>query len=182
MDDWGMLVKMFLEGLGNDLLIVSLSAIFPLMVGIGLTTLLHFTRRTPVPKIFRYLAIFTEGLAPTVILLICYFEILLNAPGVVGAVVALSVCFAGYMVFRYDERDSLLKNILVNGIGLVADLFKWSFSILGYVAIVDITRAANLYRCTTYSMWTPFLLLLVITFAILAFLYLVRQICKDVIK
>ena len=53
--------SLILSGLGNDLLVVILAALLPLMVGVGLTILMHFTRKTALPKVFRYVSILTEG-------------------------------------------------------------------------------------------------------------------------
>ncbi len=176
------LIPMLFLGLGNDLLVTVISIILPLNIGIAFTILMHFTRKSPLPKVFRFLSILTEGLAPTVILMLFYFCVFVTGSALIPAIVALSICFMGYMIFRYDGRDSLVKNIVVNGIGLVVDMLKWCFCILGYVGIMNIVKAANTYAYRTYSFFLPILLLLIISFIILAVLYIIRQICKEFMK
>ena len=177
------LIPMLFSGLGNDLLVTVISIILPLNIGIAFTILMHFTRKSPLPKVFRFLSILTEGLAPLSVLLFFYFCVFTSRNNVlIPAIVALSICFMGYMIFRYDGRDSLIKNIVVNGIGLVVDMLKWCFCILGYVGIMNIVNAANRYAIRTYSFFLPILLLLIISFIILAVLYIIRQICKEFMK
>ena len=177
------LIPMLFSGLGNDLLVTVISIILPLNIGIAFTILMHFTRKSPLPKVFRFLSILTEGLAPLSVLLFFYFCVLASCNNaLVPAIVALSICFMGYMIFRYDGRDSLIKNIVVNGIGLVADMLKWCFCILGYVGIMNIVKAANTYASRTYSFFLPILFILIISFIILSVLYIIRQICKEFMK
>ncbi len=179
---------MLIKGLGTDLLITILAVIFPLIVGVGLTVLMHFTRKSALPKIFRYISILTEGLCPVCILLMTYFtlpQILQYSLAIKPAFasgVALSLCFMGYMAFRYDERDSLVKNIVVNGIGLVADMLKWCFGVAFLIGVSDLISAARNYAASTYLFFMPYFSVTVIIFLILAVLYIIRQICKDFIK
>ena len=177
------LIPMLFTGLGNDFLVTVISIILPLNIGIALTILMHFTRKSPLPKIFRFLSILTEGLAPTAVLIFSHFCVFSSSNSrFIPASVALSLCFMGYMIFRYNEQNSLVKNIVVNGIGLIADMLKWCFCILGYVGIINLTKAANVYAGRTFDYFLPILLLLTISFIILAVLYIIRQICKEFMK
>ncbi len=173
-----------IRGFGYDLLVTVLSVFFPLLVGCGLTVLMHFKRAGALPKVFRYLSVLTEGLAPAAVLLFCYFGLFGRSeiPPFLVASVALSVCFTGYMVYRYEARDSLLKNLLVNGIGLVADLLKWSFCTLSFITIQNVTRAVGNVVSRTYEPFIPYFVLVLFTFGILFVLHAARQILKDVLK
>lgn len=170
-----------LEGLGNNLLITVLSVILPLAVGTGLTVLMHFTKKTPVPKIFRILAVCTESAVPMLLVLVSYFCWFQNVRSALLAVtVAFSVSFLGYMVSRYEPSDSLLKNMTVNGIGLVADVFKWS-TVVGYIGMMDMTKAADFLRMKDYE--TGYLLIpLAVIGGILLTLYLAKALCKNFMK
>lgn len=184
-------IPMILSGLGTNVLIVILSSILPLVVGIGLTVLMHYKRKTALPKVFRYVSILTEGIVPLVLLNMVYYEYpklvravdpsFLHVEPTTAALMALSVCFMGYMVFRYDERDSLVKNLVVNGIGLFADLFKWCFSIVAFIGVDDMIRINSWYLRVTprFGVLIP---ALIIGMAILIPLYIGRQLCKDFMK
>ena len=185
------LFSMLISGFGTDVLVVLLSALLPLLVGIGLTVLMHFTRKSALLKVFRYVAIATEGLVPTVILFTTFFSVpraiqnlhpLFRMEPLSTAVIALSICFLGYMVFRYEERDSLIKNLVVNGIGLVADLFKWCVAVVAVIGVQDVLGAAKLYVGRTYNITGAYSLVLLISSVVLVTLYLVRQLCKDLMK
>ncbi len=183
-------IPMILSGLGTNVLIVILSSILPLVVGIGLTVLMHYKRKTALPKVFRYVSILTEGMVPLIILFVMFLSYpqlvqmvdpIFRVEPTTAALMALSVCFMGYMVFRYDERDSLVKNLVVNGIGLFADLFKWCFSIVAFVGVPDMVGQARIYIGSTYR-FTIYIYLLIIGMAILIPLYIGRQLCKDFMK
>ncbi len=184
-------LSMILSGLGTDILVVILSAILPLLVGIGLTVLMHFTRKSPLPKVLRYVAILTEGLVPTAVLFITFFSVpdvvqemipTFRGQAISCAVISLSICFLGYMVFRYEERDSLLKNIVVNGIGLIADLFKWCVALVAIIGVQDLIGFAKVYVGRTFEYVIPYTLVLIVSSVVLVVLYLARQLCKDLMK
>lgn len=177
-----------LKGLGTDLLITALAVILPLIVGIGLTLLMHFTRKTALPKVFRYVSVITEGLCPLLILPMIYyvFPQLLTMQYAVNPVfissAGLSLCFLGYMAYRYDGRDSLCKNIVVNGIGLVADMMKWCFASTFMIGVSGLVGAARNYSAYTYHFFGPYFSATIIILVVLVVLYIARQICKDLLK
>ena len=179
-----MLFTSLLSGAALDLLIVFLSALIPLFFGIGLTVLFHFTRNTPLPKIFRYLSIVFESLAPGVLILCVYFSKLfaiLLGSNLTAAIVALSICFLGYMPFRYTASESLLKNIFVNGLGLLASLMKWSISLVSLIGVSNLLGVARAYTGRTYN-FSGYGLALVIAFLLLAGLTTAQTICKNHMK
>ncbi len=175
-------IPMILSGLGTNVLIVILSSILPLVVGIGLTVLMHFTRKTALPKVFRLVSVLPESIAPIALILVAFFFVSATATqSILPVVITLTVCFLGYMVIRYDDRDSLIKNILVHGIGLLAELFKWSLAICGTVAVRDLVKSTSLIVGRTYE-FAYYFIPLIISFCILIVLYIGRQLCKEFMK
>lgn len=88
-----------------------------------------------------------------------------------------TLSFLGYMPTRYNSDYSLIKNIAVNGIGLVSSIFKWSFC-ASFVGTVEMLRVANIHLSKTYepsSFWTA----MIISFAVIVVLELMKFIAKD---
>ena len=174
--------SLLLRGFTSDLLTVLLSAILPMLVGVGLTVLMHFTRKTALPKVFRYVAIVTESLVPAAVLYVLFYVVLASFQQAdLPVVVTLNICFMGYMAFHYDERDSLLKNIVVNAMGLIIKLYLWCVAVSGMLGATGLLRSAQMIMWSTYKS-TYFLVPLLVSFGVLFVLHILRQLCKDFMK
>ncbi len=169
-------------GLSNTFILSVVAVLVPLLVGVGFTILNHFTKRTPVPKIMRYVHLPFECLAPIACLGVIYFVVgaELNLSAFAALVITFSICYWGYMVVRYNPADSLAKNIAVNGIGLIASVFKWSM-ISSFVGYMDLFRSANLMFGRTYDS-SVMIIPLLISIGVLALLYVAKNLCKDLMK
>lgn len=178
------IIPQLIEGLGTNVLITFLSALLPLIVGIPLVILMHFTGKTVVPKLLKYLMIIFESLAPVVITLLLFYCVFagINNSTTFAVISALSVCFLGHLPQQFDARDSLAKNIVVSGIDLIASLFKWSTAVCCISAVHDVVWNAHAIMNRTYRAMPSLLIVLVITFVCLAVLYLVRNLCRDLMK
>lgn len=177
------IISQLAEGFGTNVLITFLSALLPLIVGIPLVILMHYTGKTIVPKLLKYPMLIFESIAPVIIVALLYFCIFANTrSGTFAVISALSVCFLGHLPQQFDARDSLAKNIVVSSIDLIASLFKWSTAVCSIIAVQDIYRAASSIAARTFD-YAPYLLIaLVITFVCLAVLYLARNLCRDLMK
>ena len=172
-----------------NVLVTALSAFVPLIVGVGFTILMHFTKTNPVPKIIRYLTIPLESLVPVIVIVAVYyipfpdilpFSIPFSVESIACCVIGLTLCFLAYMPHRYNENDSIIKNIAVNGLGLIASIFKWS-TIVGYIAVTDIMRAAAVQYGRTYTV-IYYIWPLIVSFIVLAVIYILKNILRDVLK
>ena len=56
------------------------------------------------------------------------------------------------MVFpsRFNTNYSIGKNIVVNVLGLFADIFKWSL-VVGYIGVIDLLRENTMQMARTYE-------------------------------
>ena len=130
-----------------------------------------------------------RGIPITVLLLIFYYLILVSANGVTVAIIAFGINSGAYMAElirsginavdrgQMEAARSLgmskwqamrtiifpqaIKNILP-AIGNECIALLKETSVAGYVAVVDLTRAANLIRNNTYDAFNPLMVLAVI--------------------
>lgn len=126
-----------------------------------------------------------RGIPITVLLLIFYFVVLVSAEGVVVAIIAFGINSAAYMAElvrsginavdkgQMEAARSLgmskwqamrtiifpqaIKNVLP-AIGNECIALLKETSVAGYVAVVDLTRGANLIRNNTYDAFNPLIL------------------------
>ncbi len=126
-----------------------------------------------------------RGIPITVLLLIFYFVVLVSAEGVIVAIIAFGINSAAYMAElvrsginavdkgQMEAARSLgmskwqamrtiifpqaIKNVLP-AIGNECIALLKETSVAGYVAVVDLTRAANLIRNNTYDAFNPLIL------------------------
>ena len=130
-----------------------------------------------------------RGIPITVLLLIFYYLILVSANGVTVAIIAFGINSGAYMAElirsginavdkgQMEAARSLgmskwqamrtiifpqaIKNILP-AIGNECIALLKETSVAGYVAVVDLTRAANLIRNNTYDAFNPLMVLAII--------------------
>lgn len=126
-----------------------------------------------------------RGIPITVLLLIFYFVVLVSAEGVIVAIIAFGINSAAYMAElvrsginavdkgQMEAARSLgmskwqamrtiifpqaIKNVLP-AIGNECIALLKETSVAGYVAVVDLTRGANLIRNNTYDAFNPLIL------------------------
>ncbi len=179
MDFWGM----FFEGILTSLTLVGLSVILPLICGIGFTVLMHFTRKNIIHRVVRYLAVFTECLAPSCLVVFIYYMVArtMDIEPFITVVATLSLSLLLYMPHRYESRDSLLKNIIVNSLGLIISAFKWSLAICSLIGVRDIVLVSRHMMARTFASWYNFVPL-IFGIIVLVILHLVRNLCKDLLK
>lgn len=163
-----------LQGLLNNLLVTAVSCVVPMLVGMAAYGL--FGKQESISKLARLGCTLFESLSPLVVILLLYLQVLpFDALWV--CILGFSICFIGYMPTRYQKDDSLLKNTVVNGLGLLSTIFKWSCC-AGYLGIRDIVQVSEIIRGRTYdatSLWS----VLIYTFAVLFMLELAKYIAKE---
>ncbi len=172
----------FIEGLTNNILITAGSCVIPLLIGILAYCLPAVFKKEILSRIVRLFGVFFESLCPLAVLLFLFF--LLGKYSAVNmmvyTIIGFTICFIGYMPVRYDSRNSLVKNLVVNSLGLISTVFKWSF-VSGTIGVLDLLRSAQMQVARTFDS-TPYIYVFIISVAIIFFIELLRYIANELLK
>lgn len=165
------------QGLLNNILITIGSCLLPMIVGIAAYFIC--SRNESLIKLAHLCGVFFESFCPVITILLMYYCIFAQTrlSGIWVCIIGFTISFLGYMPTRYNSDYSLIKNIAVNGIGLVSSIFKWSFC-ASFVGTVEMLRVANIHLSKTYepsSFWTA----MIISFAVIVVLELMKFVAKD---
>ena len=195
--------KLITDGLWETLRITLLSILLGTLLGIGVCAMLR-SRRKWARKAATLYGAFIQGI-PTLVLLLIMFYVVLSKSGVSGtlvAVVTFAMCFAWSAGSIFDTSISsvpagqteaglslgltplktfvgiVVPQALRKGLPLYSGecvaLLK-STSIVGYIAIMDLTRASDLIRSRTFDAFIP---LLVVTVAYFVLAWLIRLLLR----
>ena len=121
-------------------------------------------------KIGRICGAFFESFCPIVTIVFLYYCVFgqLHINRILVCIIGFSISFIGYMPLRYEPKNSMIKNLVVNTLGLISTAFKWSFA-AGMIAVADLLRYANMQMAKTYdvaSFITVFIISFVLVFAL----------------
>ena len=186
--------KLITDGLLETLKITILAILLGTLLGAGVCAMLR-SRRKWVRKAVGLYGSFIQGIPTLVLLLIMFYVILANA-GMSGSLVAIltfALCFAWSAGSIFDTSISsvpkgqteaglslgftpletflgiVLPQAVQKGLPLFAgecvSLLK-STSIVGYIAIQDLTRASDLIRSRTFDALLPLLVVTVLYFVL----------------
>ena len=188
---------LILEGLWTTVLITVFAAIFGTILG-GLVCWMRMKGNATVRKIAKVYVDLMRGTPVLVLLMIMYYIVLapviesaitvaiitfsLNASayicemfrsGIEGidkgqTEAGLSLGFTGRQTFFYIVFPQVIRNIMPVYHGELISLLK-STSIVGYIAIMDMTKASDLIRSRTFDAFFP-LIIVAILYFILAWL------------
>ena len=175
-------ILLWFEGLSRNLLITALSAIIPL--GLGVLFTFFASRNRIAETVFSWMSLPSECVCPVLTMLVLYYQVLadlgIDVSAIAAAVIAFTCCFSFYMPARFVRSDSFLKNVLVNGLGLLSSLFKWSFCV-SFIGIVDMLKVASMMGNKAYNYWyyvIPFMVCLIIVGCLEAGKRLIKQFMK----
>ncbi len=176
-----------LEGGFNTLLITALFSLGPLAVGILLSFL--SSKFPAVGKVFGWLSLPFECISVPALLLVSFYTlgglfgdwyIGMKVVTWIAIAITFTLGFAGYMPARHVAEYTFLKNILYNGLGLIATVFKWSFCVY-LIGFADLFNAARGIFGVTYKAdvyWIPLVVFFVVLFILEAGRRLVKQLMK----
>jgi len=187
--------KMLLKGLGSTLLISLLAAIFGTLLGILLCyTSMH--RSKLLSKASNVYIEFMRCMPQVVFLMIMFYVVFAKSElsGIWVAIIAFALCFASYtsVIFRstvqsIDKGQSeaawsmgfgkvkafwhvILPQVIQRALpiykGEVIGLVK-ATSIVGYIAVFDLTKAGDIIRSRTYEAFFPLILVTIIYFLVI---------------
>lgn len=186
--------RLIVSGLLETLKITLFAILFGTLLGAGICAMLR-SRRKWVQKTANLYGAFIQGIPTLVLLLIMFYVILANAglDGSVVAIITFALCFAWSSGNIFNSSISsvpkgqteaglslgftplrtftgiVFPQALKKGLPLFAGecvaLLK-STSIVGYIAIQDLTRASDLIRSRTFDALIPLLVVTVLYFVL----------------
>lgn len=178
------------RGLKVTLEITFFSMFFGSILGFGLLTMRR-SQRPWVRKIAQIYSSVLRGIPMVVLLMILFYIVLIGFSGIMVAVVAFSLTFASSFaatmdnaihavgdqqheageamgftrtqIFRYITGPQALKLALPQFKSEAVSLIK-NTSVVGYLAIQDLTRACDMIRARTFEAFFPLLFITIIYF------------------
>lgn len=185
---------MILDGLGTTIVITLFAVLFGTVLG-GVICWMRMNRKAWMREFARIYIEIMQGTPVLVLLMIMYYVVMapLNASGVIVAVITFGMNTSAYIcemlrsgIERIDKGQmeaglslgltrvqtfihiilpQVIKSILPVYKGEVVSLLKGT-SIVGYVAIVDMTKASDMIRSRTFDAFFPLLVVALLYFLI----------------
>ena len=199
--------RMILDGLQVTLLITAGAVILGTILG-GLICWMRMSRHKGLQKVAKVYIDIMRGTPVLVVLMLMYYVIMapLEATGIVVAIVTFGMNTAAYigemlrtsiqgidrgqteagLALGYTQRQTFIRIVLPQVIksvmpvyeGEVVSLLKGT-SIVGYIAVADMTRASDLIRSRTFDAFLPIILTAVIYFFMA---WLIGQLLKSLVE
>ena len=184
--------RMILDGLQVTLIITFCAAILGTLLG-GLVCWMRMSRRSWLQKVAKVYVDIMRGTPVLVLLMLMYYVVMapLEATGIVVAIVTFSMNMAAYvsemlrtsiqgidrgqteagLALGYTRRQTFIRIVLPQVVksvmpvyqGEVVSLLKGT-SIVGYIAVADMTRASDLIRSRTFDAFFPIIVTAIIYF------------------
>ena len=184
--------RMILDGLQVTLLITFFAALLGTLLG-GLVCWMRMSRRKWLQQVAKVYIELMRGTPVLVLLMLMYYVVMapLDATGIVVAIVTFAMSTAAYvsemlrttiqgidrgqteagLALGFTQRQTFLKIVLPQVVkavmpvyqGEVVSLLKGT-SIVGYIAVADMTRASDLIRSRTFDAFFPLIVTAIIYF------------------
>jgi len=184
--------RMILDGLQVTLIITFCAAILGTLLG-GLVCWMRMSRRSWLQKVAKVYIDIMRGTPVLVLLMLMYYVVLapMKATGIVVAVITFAMNMAAYvsemlrtaiqgidhgqteagLALGYTRRQTFFRIVLPQVIkavmpvyqGEVISLLKGT-SVVGYIAVADMTRASDLIRSRTFDAFFPLIVTAIIYF------------------
>ena len=186
--------RMILDGLQVTLLITLCAAVLGTLLG-GLVCWLRMSRRRWLQQVARVYIDLMRGTPVLVLLMLMYYVVMapLDATGVMVAIVTFAMNTSAYisemlrttiqsidrgqteagLALGFTQRQTFFKIVLPQVVkavmpvyqGEVVSLLKGT-SIVGYIAVADMTRASDLIRSRTFDAFFPLIVTAIIYFVV----------------
>ncbi len=184
--------RMILDGLQVTLIITFCAAILGTLLG-GLVCWMRMSRRPWLQKVAKVYIDIMRGTPVLVLLMLMYYVVLapMKATGIVVAVITFAMNLSAYvsemlrttiqgidrgqteagLALGYTRRQTFFRIVLPQVVksvmpvyqGEVVSLLKGT-SIVGYIAVADMTRASDLIRSRTFDAFFPIIVTAIIYF------------------
>lgn len=184
--------RMILDGLQVTLVITLFAALLGTLLG-GLVCWMRMNRRPWLQKVAQVYIDIMRGTPVLVVLMLLYYVIMapVNATGIVVAIVTFGMNTAAYigemlrtgiqgidrgqteagLALGFTKRQTFFQIVLPQVVRSVMPVYQGEIisllkgtSIVGYIAVMDMTRASDLIRSRTFDAFFPLLVTAVIYF------------------
>ena len=184
--------RMILDGLQVTLLITLFAAVLGTILG-GLVCWMRMSRRRWLQQVARVYIDLMRGTPVLVLLMLMYYVVMapVDATGIVVAIVTFAMNTAAYisemlrttiqgidrgqteagLALGFTPRQTFLKIVLPQVVRAVMPVYQGEIisllkgtSIVGYIAVADMTRASDLIRSRTFDAFFPLIVTAVIYF------------------
>ena len=199
--------RMILDGLQVTLVITVCAVIVGTILG-GLVCWMRMSRRAWLQKVAKVYIDIMRGTPVLVVLMLMYYVIMapLEATGVVVAIVTFGMNTAAYigemlrsgiegvdkgqteagLALGYTPRQTFIKIVLPQVVKSVMPVYQGETisllkgtSIVGYIAVADMTRASDLIRSRTFDAFLPIIFTAIIYFFMA---WLIGQLLKSLVE
>ncbi len=186
--------RMILDGLQVTLLITLCAAVLGTLLG-GLVCWMRMSRWKWLQQVARVYIDLMRGTPVLVLLMLMYYVVMapLDATGIVVAIVTFAMNTAAYisemlrttiqgidrgqteagLALGFTPRQTFLKIVLPQVVRAVMPVYQGEIisllkgtSIVGYIAVADMTRASDLIRSRTFDAFFPLIVTAVIYFVV----------------
>ncbi len=201
--------QLFLDGIGVTVIIAIFSFIFATIIG-GLLCLMLISKNKTLAKIASTYAKLATGIPILVWLMILYYIVFksIDISGIIVAIITFSLQTGAYLssIFKtgidsidkgqeeaakslgFDDMQIFMKIILPQAALNIFELYEGEFvslvkttSIVGYIAINDLTKVSDIVRSRTYQAFFPLIATAIIYFIITnIFIILLNQLRKKI--
>ncbi len=184
--------EMILSGLGVTTIISLFSALFGTILGFGLCMVRRSRYKLPSGIVAAFIRLI-QGIPVLVLLMVLFYIVFANVgiSGVVAAIVAFSINFAAYVsemmrmgiaavdqgqweaaqAIGFDRVKTFTKIIAPQAARHILPVYRGEFismvkmtSVVGYIAVQDLTKVTDLIRSRTFEAFFPLLASAVIYF------------------
>ena len=184
--------QMILDGLQVTLLITLCAAVLGTLLG-GLVCWMRMSRRGWLQQVAKVYIDLMRGTPVLVLLMLMYYVVMapIDATGIVVAIITFAMNAAAYisemlrtsiqsidrgqteagLALGFTKRQTLLKIVLPQVIRNVMPVYQGELisllkgtSIVGYIAVADMTRASDLIRSRTFDAFFPLIVTAIIYF------------------
>ena len=186
--------RMILDGLQVTLLITLCAAVLGTLLG-GLVCWMRMSRRRWLQQVARVYIDLMRGTPVLVLLMLMYYVVMapVDATGIVVAIVTFAMNTAAYisemlrttiqgidrgqteagLALGFTPRQTFLKIVLPQVVRAVMPVYQGEIisllkgtSIVGYIAVADMTRASDLIRSRTFDAFFPLIVTAIIYFLV----------------
>ncbi len=199
--------RMILDGLQVTLIITLCSAVLGTLLG-GLVCWMRMSRHQWLQKVAKVYIDIMRGTPVLVVLMLMYYVIMapMEATGIVVAIATFGMNTAAYigemlrtaiqgidrgqteagLALGYTPRQTFIRIVLPQVVKAVMPVYQGEIisllkgtSIVGYIAVADMTRASDLIRSRTFDAFFPLILTAIIYFFMA---WLVEQLLTALVK
>lgn len=172
--------ELILSGILNNFLITILSCIVPITTGIFL---IYISKKSNTSsKIIRAISMIFESLSPFVLTLAMVYSVFVRADinRTIICILAFSICFLGYLPTRVRLDYSFVKNIVVNSVGLLSTILKWSFCV-SMLGVNELIHNSQKIMAITFDYGVYLIAFLIAFFAVLV-LKIIKFVLEETMK